>query len=78
MISAKSLRIKFDKIDGFIRIFDGNRYLSGITYVFSLYYSKVKVDSYNSLPKEKKLTLNNVIILLTLVLNKDQNHSILL
>ena len=28
LIRAKSLRIRFDKIDGFIRIYDGNRYLT--------------------------------------------------
>ena len=27
LIEAKSLRIKFDKVDGFIRVDDGNRYL---------------------------------------------------
>ena len=27
MISAKHLHIKFDKIDGFIRVYDGTRYL---------------------------------------------------
>ena len=27
MITAKHLRIRFDKIDGFIRVYDGSRYL---------------------------------------------------
>ena len=27
LIGAKPLRIRFDKVDGFIRIYDGNRYL---------------------------------------------------
>ena len=27
-IGSKSLRIRFDEIDGIIRIYDGNRYLS--------------------------------------------------
>ena len=27
LFAAKSLRIRFDKIDGFIRLFDGTRYL---------------------------------------------------
>ena len=27
LITAKPLRIRFDKIDGFIRIYDGTRYL---------------------------------------------------
>ena len=90
------MRIRFDKIDGFIRIYDGTRYLtlfgsgkydaiydkirylislkSGIAYIFSHYFAKIKVDSYDSLPIEKRLTLNNVIILIKLVHNKDRNH----
>ena len=27
LISAKSLRIRFDKVDGFIRVYDGTRHL---------------------------------------------------
>ena len=27
MITAKHLRIRFDKIDGFVRVYDGSRYL---------------------------------------------------
>ena len=27
LIGAKPLRIRFDRIDGFIRVYDGNRYL---------------------------------------------------
>ena len=67
---TQPLHIRFDKIDEFIRIYDGNRYSvllglekhdaynnrirhfitqkSGITHVFSHYYAKVKVDSFNS------------------------------
>ena len=96
LIGSKPLRIRFDKIDGFIRIYDGTRYLtlfgsekydaicdrirylislkSGITYIFSHYFAKIKVDSYDSLPIEKTLTLHNVIILIKSVLNKDKNH----
>ena len=65
-VGPKPLRIRFDKIDAFIRIYDGTRYLvlfgsekydaiyhrirylisleSSITYVFSRYYAKIKVD----------------------------------
>ena len=72
MIGTKPLRIRSDKTDGFIRVYDGNRYLvlfvaekydfiynrikyltggkSGITYVVSHNYAKIKVDSYDSLP----------------------------
>ena len=59
-------------------IYNRIRYLtslkSSITYVFSHYYTKIKVDSYDSLPAEKRLTLQNVIILIKSVPNKDQNH----
>ena len=66
LIGPKPLRIRFDKLDGFIRIYNGTghekydviynriRYLinrkSGITYIFSHYYAKIKVDSYSYLP----------------------------
>ena len=77
LFSPKPLRIRFDKIDGFIRIYDATRYLislgpekfdvsynrlsylislkSGITCIFSHYYRKIKVDSYDSFPIEKKI-----------------------
>ena len=93
---TKPFRIRFEKIDGFIRIYDGTRYLtffgsekyddiydrirylislkSGITYIFSHYFAKSKVDSYDSLSTEKIMTLHNVIILNKLVQNKDKNH----
>ena len=78
---TKPLHIGFDKINGFIRVYDGTRcvgtrcvivfegekcdfiynrirYLtgvnSGITYVISDNCVKIKVDSYDSLPLEKK------------------------
>ena len=94
LIDSKLLRIRFDKINEFIRTYDGTRYLtlfgsekydaifnrirlslkSGITYIFSHYFAKIKVYSYDSLPIEKRLTLYNVIIHIKLVLNKDKNH----
>ena len=59
-------------------IFNEIRYLisqtSGITYVFSHFYEKIKVDSYDSLSIEKTLTLPNVVIHVKSVLNKDQSH----
>ena len=77
LFSPKPLRIRFDQIDGFIRIYDATRYLislgpekfdvsynrlsylislkSGITCIFSHYYRKIKVDSYDSFPIEKKI-----------------------
>ena len=49
-------------------IYDRIRYLIslkiGIIYIFSHYFAKNKVDSYDSLPIEKILTLYNVIILI--------------
>ena len=83
-MDPKSVRIRFNKIDGIIRVYDGSRYLTlfgsekydtiynrirylmslrgGITYIFSHYFTKIKIDSYDSLPIEKRLTLHNVII----------------
>ena len=71
----KPLRIRVDKINGIIRIYDRFRYLtlfgsikfdaiydkirylmnlkSSITYIFSHYFAKIKVDSYDSVPIEK-------------------------
>ena len=87
--------IKFDKIDGCIRIYDGTRYLTlldsqkydtiydsiryllspkcDMTYIFSHYFAKIKVDSYDSLLIEIGLTLH-VIILIKTVLNEDKYH----
>ena len=42
-------------------------------FLFSHYYAKIKVDSYN-FAYRKELTLRNVIIHIKLALNKDQNH----
>ena len=82
MVGAKSLeRIRFNKAGGFVRVYDGTRYLvlfsqkSGITYVFfSHNHAKIKSDSYDSLPLEKALSLHNVIIRIKSVFNKDQNY----
>ena len=41
---------------------------------FSHYFTKIKIDSYFSLPIEKILPLHNVIILIISVLRKDQNN----
>ena len=47
---------------------------SGITYIFSHYSVKIKLDSYDSFPIEKILTLHNVIIHIKSVLNKYKSH----
>ena len=87
LIDWKPLHIRFFVIDAFIRIYDGARhdaiysriiYLlsqkSGIPYIFSRYFTKIKVDSYDTFPKEKRLSLHNVIIIIKSILNKDQSH----
>ena len=51
---------KYDAINKRIRYLIGVK--SGIRYVFSHYYEKIKVNSYDSLPIEKKTTLHNVIM----------------
>ena len=93
LLGPKHLRIKFDRIDEFIRIYDGTKYFvllgpekyvdiynrirypvsleSCITYIFSHYFAKIKVDSYDSLPIEKRLPLH-VIIVIKSVLNKEK------
>ena len=59
-------------------IYNKIRYLvslkNGITYVFPYYYAKLKVDSFDSLTREKVLTLQNYIIYIKPVLNKGHNH----
>ena len=74
MIGAKPLRVTFDKIDGFIRVYDGTRYLalsrgekcdfiynriryligvkSGINYLISHDYVRIKNELYGFLPLE--------------------------
>ena len=48
LIGSNPLRIRLDdKIDGIIRI---TSIISGITYIFSPYFAKIKVDSYDFLP----------------------------
>ena len=84
LVGAKSLHIRFDKIDGFIRVYNGTRYLiifgaenriynkiryligvqSGVLYVFSHSYTRIKVDSHDSLSLEKTLTLKKHFIML--------------
>ena len=87
-MDTKPLNIRFNKIDGLIRssllfgpekndaIYNRIRYLislkSGITYIFSYYYAKIKVDFYHSLPILKIFTMHNVIKPIKSVLNKDK------
>ena len=59
-------------------IFEKVRYLtcikSGIKYVISHYFPKMKVDSYDSLPIEKNIDLAWYLILIKSVIYKDKNH----
>ena len=59
-------------------IYSRIRYLisqkSGITYVISHNYARIKVDSYDYLTREKTLTLHNVIIHIKSVYNRNRNH----
>ena len=95
----QNLCIRFDKTDGFIRIYDETKYLtlfgsekneaiynrirylislkSGITYISSHYFAKIKFDSCDSSPIETRLTLLNVIIIITTTIrynSNDNNH----
>ena len=89
LIACKPWHITFNKIDEFIIVYEGTRYLvlfgseeynstynrtryiislkSGITYIISHNYAKIKVGSYNSLPLEKTVTFHNVVILIKTV-----------
>ena len=75
VIDSTPLLIRLNKIDGFVRVYDGTRYLllfgsekndyiynmirylmsvkSGIAYIISHNYAKIRVVSYDSLPLEK-------------------------
>ena len=74
------MSIRFDKIDGFNRIYDGTRYLVLFdSEKYDAIYNKIRyllslVESYDSLPIEKRLTLHSVTILIKSVFNKEKNH----
>ena len=91
----KPLFIRYNKIDGFIEIYNKTRYLvlfdewckkicdkikyvirekSGITDSFNRSFGKITIDSYYSLPIEKILTFQNVMILTKSVVSKNKNH----
>ena len=80
------MRIRFDETR-YLTLFGSEKYdalcdrisylisqKSGITYIFSHFYTKVKIDSHDSLPIEKMLNLHNIIIIIKLVLKKDNTH----
>ena len=63
---------KYDFIYNWITYLIGVK--SVIMYVISHNYAKIKVDSYDSLPLEKMLTLYSVRILFKPDFNKDKNN----
>ena len=63
---------KYDSIYNRIRYLIGVK--SGITDIMAHNYAKIKVDSYDSLPLEKKLTFHNVIMLIKADFDKDKNN----
>ena len=65
LIGSKPLPDKFDKIDGFIWIYDGTRYLK--------LFGSEKDGVYDSLRIEKALTLHDVPILIKSIINEDKN-----
>ena len=90
------MRIKFNKVDEFIKVYDGTRYLvffglerydaiygrirylvsqkSDITYSIDHNFARIRIDSYNSLPLEKKSTFHDAIILIKSAFNKNEYH----
>ena len=96
LIDTKHVCIRLDKIHGFIRVYDGIRYLvffgsekydfiynrirylvgvkSGITYVISYNYAKIKVDSNDFFTSRKTMTFHDFIILIMSVLRKIKNN----
>ena len=60
------------------KIFDRIRYLisekSGITDIINHNFARIRIDSYNSLPIEKIVTFDNIIILIKSVLNVNKNE----
>ena len=62
----------------FDRFCDKIKYLiskkSGIADSINHNFGKIRINSYNSLPIEKKLTFHNVIILIKSVVNKNKNE----
>ena len=73
LIDSKRLSITFNKIDGFVRVYDGTRYLVlfGSEKYDPIYnYAKIKVDSLDSFPLAKNMTFHYVILLIKSVFDK--------
>ena len=63
---------KYDAIYNKIRYHISLKY--GIAFISSRFFANIKVNSYDFLPIEKRLTLHNVIIHIKSVLSKDKKH----
>ena len=73
LIDSKRLSITFNKIDGFVRVYDGTRYLVlfGSEKYDPIYnYAKIKVDSLDSFPLAKNMTFHYVILHIKSVFDK--------
>ena len=64
--------------DRYDEIYDQIKYIrserSGITYIITHNFAKLKVDSYNSLPLTKTMIFHDVTILMKSVFNNDKNN----
>ena len=60
-------------------IYNRIRYLvsekTGLTDNINDNYARIRIDSFNSLPRDKTLTLHSVIMLIKSVVNKNENNN---
>ena len=84
-MGSKPFHIRFDEIDGFIKLCDGirsvwyNDIYNRITYLIiekgiNYNVSRIRIDSYRFLPIERTLTFHTVIILIKSVANKNESN----
>ena len=77
-IGAKPLSIRFDKVNEFIRVYDGTRYLVLFgSEKYDAIYNRIRylISQKSGITYiEKTLTLHNVVILIQSVFNKGQKH----
>ena len=96
LIDTKPLHVRLDKVDRFVSVSDGSRYLvlfgpekydaiyksirhlisqkSGITYIFSHNYTKIKIDSFDSLLLEETVTLHMIKIKIIITIKYSSNN----
>ena len=72
------MRIRFDKIDWILKIYDGTRYLTLFgAKTYDAIYDRIRylINLESSCwPIERTLTLHNAVIHIKSVLNRDKNH----